>query len=149
MNYLKFTFKPDDDGTGELFAEFSANGFSGHGSAWFDKQNLCDISKEFEQYPLPTDKKPTIEGGYWGNEKPAQLSQEHLHISAYPIDSRGNLGLRIRATTDLCTDERKESQHFVAVELKTNYSAMERFAKDLQKLVTGTIKELVISENTV
>ena len=34
MGYLKLQLEPNEDGTGELFANFEADGFSGHGSAW-------------------------------------------------------------------------------------------------------------------
>ena len=137
MNQLKFTWESDDDGTGELFAEFQANGFSGIGSAWFDKINLVEESKKFEEYPITESSHPILEGGYWNEEKNAKLSQEHLHISVYPIDSRGNLGVRIRAATELLPEDRKESQHYVAVELKTTYEDIAKFAKNIRALVAG------------
>jgi hypothetical protein len=146
MNYLTLTFTSDDDGTGELFAEFAANGFSGRGSAWFDKTNLIDVSKKFEHFPIPPDNIPTIEGGFWESENTNQLYQEHLHISAYPIDSSGTIGVRIRTATALWPEDRDNAQHYVAVELKTSYEDISSFAKNLRELVAGTITELTLNE---
>ena len=39
---LILKWQPDDDGTGELFVEASANGFSGKGKAWFDSISLTE-----------------------------------------------------------------------------------------------------------
>ena len=97
--HLRLWIETDGDGTGELFAQFNVNGFSGIGSAWFDLLGLVERAKLFAQYPLPQKRPVVLEGGYWSGEKPAALLQEHLHISAYPINSRGALALKIRVAT--------------------------------------------------
>ena len=100
-DFLALHFESDDDGTGELFAEISANGFSGKGSAWFDQQSLIETIELFKQYPIPQENHPTIEGGFWeGSDSSLRLKQEHLFISLYPIDSRGKLGVSVRLTQD-------------------------------------------------
>lgn len=61
-NSLRLSLEPDDDGTCELFATVSVNGFSGNGSAWF---NLCDLekfAKEFMAYPLRPENLPITHG---------------------------------------------------------------------------------------
>ena len=147
MNELKLTWVPDDDGTGELFAEFKANGFSGHGSAWFDNIDLIQETKKFEGYPILDSNRPTIEGGFLTQEKNAKIYQEHLHISVYPIDSRGKLGVSIRAATELLAQDRKESQHYVGVEMQTHYEDISRFAKQIRALLKGQINEVILQEN--
>lgn len=146
MNYLKLTFESDDDGTGELFAEFSANGFSGHGSAWFDVGEIIEKSKRFGLYPLPTDNYPTLEGGGWESNVPSHLIDEQLYISAYPIDSRGNIGILVRASTGHYPEERKKSRHYISVEFRSCYEDLSRFAKNLPALVKGTLNELTLYE---
>ena len=146
MNQLTLKWKPDDDGTDELCAEFNANGFSGYGSAWFDKIRLLEQSKAFEEYPIDNDQRPTLEGGFWDRDQKNKLFQEHLHISAYPIDSTGHLGMQVRASTAVWPDTRKESQHYVAVELQTTYEEIGRFAKQLRALVNGTMEEITLSQ---
>jgi hypothetical protein len=149
MNYLKLRWESDDDGTGELFAEFEANGFSGHGSAWFDKISLIEKIKNFEDYPISDEKHPTIEGGFWNEKKDAGLSQEHLHISVYPIDSRGNLGVRIRVAEELWPEDRKNSQHYVGVEIVTNYKDIGKFAKNIRELLSREIDEAILYQAKV
>jgi len=55
-NNLKLSLQADDDGTGELIAEVSANGFRGKGSAWFDLQRLVAFSEELLSYPITPEK---------------------------------------------------------------------------------------------
>jgi hypothetical protein len=145
--YLKLWLETDGDGTAELFAQFSVSGFAGIGSAWFSLPSLVEHAKLFAQYPLPLEQPVTLEGGYWSSEKPDTLSQEHLHISAYPINGRGGLALRIKATTPLDKDERPQSGFYAAVEMKTNYEDMRRFSTELGSLVRGEICELTLEEN--
>ncbi len=146
--HLKLWIEADDDGTGELFAQFNVNGFSGTGSAWFDLADLAEKAKLFSQYPLPQKPPVVLEGGYWDKKARAILIQEHLHISAYPIDSRGGLALRIRVATPLGDNKRPESQFIASAEMKTTYEDISRFSKELESLARGEIREAEISENT-
>jgi hypothetical protein len=98
---LRLWIATDGDGTGELFAQFRAKEFSGIGSAWFDLVSLAEAAKLFAQFPLPKEQPPTLEGGYWKQDEPGALQQEHLHISAYPTNARGEVGIQIRVATPL------------------------------------------------
>ena len=147
--HLRLWIETDGDGTGELYAQFDVKGFSGIGSAWFDLLNLAERAKLFAQYPLSQKQSVVLEGGYWNGEKPAVLLQEHLHISAYPINSRGSLALRIRVATPLDKDDRPQSQFTAAVELKITYEDIARFAKELGSLARGEIREVTVQENEV
>jgi hypothetical protein len=142
---LKLWLETDSDGTGQLFVQFRANGFSGIGSAWFDLADLFEKSKLFAQYPLPKDQPVTLEGGYWKGDNAPTLEQEHLHISAYPTNSRGEIGLRVRVATPLGTDDRPQSQSCAAVEITTNYEALARFSKQLGFLAQGDIREVELN----
>jgi hypothetical protein len=147
MNSLILKFEADDDGTGELFAEVTSNGFSGNGSAWFDKTNLLGIIGRLNEYPIKSENYPIIEGGYWGSsQSESKLKEEHLYISFYPIDSRGNLGVRVRLVGERYSETRKESIHRVAVELMTTYEEVSKFAKRFRNLIEGKESKVVLNE---
>jgi hypothetical protein len=148
MGYLKLQLASDDDGTGELFADFESNGFAGHGSAWFDLVDLAKTAMQFEQYPLPNVPPVCLAGGYWNSDKPATLKEEHLHISAYPSNSRGGIGVRIRSAYEATMDGRA-SLHIASVELRASYEQMSHFSKSLVALARGEVKEVVLDESNV
>lgn len=148
-NNLRLKLEPDDDGTCELFAEVSVNGFCGKGSAWFNLRDLEVLSKEFMAYPLNPESLPTIAGGFWSKDKKGGLEQTHLFIKPYPIGSTGEVGVRIELATPLCESDRPESQQVVKVEIKTDYNSMESFAKQLEQLAKLQREDAVLSGNQV
>ena len=146
MGHLKLHLEPDGDGTGELFASFESNGFSGNGSAWFDLTTLAEIAKQFEQYPLPSTPPVRISGGYWQNNNPPVLKNELLHVSAYPINSRGGIGVHVRVAHEFVTTENRLSMHSAAGELKASYEQMKAFSKSLIALTREEVAEVVLDE---
>lgn len=149
MGYLKLQLESDGDGTGELFATFEANGFAGHGSAWFDLINLAETAKLFAQYPLPNSPEVCIAGGYWNNDKPAALKEELLYISAYPSNSRGGIGVKIRVAYEATTGDGHVSFHRASGELSASYELLAQFSKSLIALAHGDVKEVVLDERNV
>ncbi|MDD2319356.1 MAG: hypothetical protein PHO83_04815 [Geobacteraceae bacterium] len=147
-NRLRLSLQPDDDGTGELCAEVSANGFSGKGSAYFDLRHLAELSENFMAYPLCTERLPIIVGGYWSKNK-NELEQTHLLIKAYPIGCTGELGVRIELATPLYESDRPESQLVVKVEIKTDYNGLESFGKQLSQLAKLRREEAILMDNQV
>lgn len=146
-NSLRLSLEPDDDGTCELFATVSVNGFSGKGSAWFNLRDLEKLAKEFMAYPLRPENLPIIAGGYWNKEKKGELDQTHLLIKPYTIGSTGELGVRVELATPLCESDRPESQHVVKVEIRTDYNALESFGKQLKELSKLRLEEAILIEN--
>jgi hypothetical protein len=145
---LVLYFDADDDGTGELFAEASANGFSGFGSAWFNRSDILEFANALAAYPIPKDKPLKIAGGYWRGDVKGELEHEHLAISVYPIDFIGNLGIQVRlATAENSSDMRPESLHFVKLEIQTKYNAIAMFSKQIIALINGRIQKAIL-ENT-
>ena len=143
------TVNADDDGTAELFAQFEANGFAGNGSAWFDLLDLQTKADDFGKYPLQAAEMPCIEGGYWKKDGSKEIEQEHLHISAYPINLRGGLGVRIRASTPFQHDDELRAQHSASVELKVTYEQLGRFSSELKELARGNLKEVLLEEEPI
>ena len=146
-NSLRLTLEPDDDGTCELFAAVSANGFSGKGSAWFNLSDLDDLSKEFMAYPLRPENLPIIAGGYWSKDKKGELEQTHLLIKPYLIGSTGELGIRVELATPLDESDRPESQHVVKVEIRTAYNSLESFGRQLKELANLGRPEVLLIGN--
>ena len=144
---LTLQLEKDDDGTGELTAVFSANGFAGKGSAWFSVSDLARLAKELNKFPLPKSQPVKLEGGYFRSDAPGTLKQEHLHISVYPIGSLGAVGVHVRAATEYDSHDRPETRHFVGVEIKTSYSELERFSKKLFALVRGDCDAATLNED--
>lgn len=149
MGYLKLQFESDGDGTGELFATFKANGFAGHGSAWFDIINLAETAKLFAKYPLPNNPEIFLAGGYWNNDKPATLKEELLYISAYPSNARGGIGVKIRVAYEATIGDGHVSLHRATGELSTSYEQLAQFSKSLIALAYGDVKEVILDERNV
>lgn len=94
MNSLNFRMEAAEDGTGELFLAVDYQGFSGSSSCYVDLAALREAAKKFALYPIPADRSVRLEGGYFAPDmKP--LAQTHLHVSAVPVDSVGNVRLSV------------------------------------------------------
>ena len=142
---LVLYFDADDDGTGELFVEASANGFSGVSSAWFNRSEILEFANALAAYPISKDKFPKIAGGYWHSDVKDELKQEHLTISVYPIDSLGNLGIQVRlATAENSSEMRPESLHVVKLEIQTKYNALAMFSNQIIALINGRVEKAVL-----
>lgn len=143
-NYVKFTVKRDDDGTGEVFAEFSIKGFLGRGSAWFDMQSLSKSADEFNKFPLGDYTKPILLGGYWSKNSLSEIDQEHLAVSAYKINNTGGVAVQVRVASKLNEGMRPESQFKAVVEIETTYEYLSHFSKQLKALALGQCGEAVL-----
>lgn len=144
---LVLYFDDDNDGTGKLIAEASSNGFSGVGGAWFNNSDVLDFAKALSVYPLETSNLPKISGGFWKKDVKGELEQEHLAISVYPIDGKGNLGIRVKLATELWNEERPESQHVVKLEILTSYNALEKLSKEIVALLNKRVKKAVLQNS--
>ena len=149
MGHLRLQLASDGDGTGELFVAFEANGFSGHGSAWFDVANLAEAATQFAKYPLPKNPLVCIAGGNWSDKLPLALVEEHLHISAYPTNARGGICLRVKTIYTLTGDGQRESKYFASAELRSSYEQLRHFSNALIALTRGETEEVVLDEKDV
>jgi len=134
-DHLRLEIDHDDDGTAELFAHVEANGFSGHGSAWFDTREVAGLSAQPAQaFPLQTPVE--IKGGYWIRSEPV-LKHEHLALKFYPAGGRGVVGCQVRIASVLAADERPERQQVLHAELLTSYQQLQEFAVALGRLAAN------------
>ena len=141
---LHLRFDPDTDGTGKLLARVSVRGFTGTGGAYFSVQQIDTFSESLSTFPLPPIEHPTLTGGYWSRDIETRLEQEHLAITAYPVGSRGQVGVQVRIATELERGERPNSQQVAKLELLTTYERLARFAKELRSLAHGEANEVIL-----
>ena len=140
---LRLTLTPDDDGTAELHAEVTANGFSGRGSAWFNVSALAHLADTLQQ-AFPLSDAIELKGGYWGKENGTGLAQEHLAIRFYPAAGRGVLGCQVRLATSAQEHDRPEMQHVVRVEITTSYQELLQFSSALRNMASGLASEALL-----
>jgi len=141
---LRLNFDADTDGTGELFAQVTAKGFSGASSAWFGTVQLVEFARELaEAYPLQAENPLKLEGGFW-SKSGAVVEQLHLGLKFYPVGSVGLAGCRVSLSTSVHPHERLESQSLVAVELTVHYEQLRSFARSLEELAKGGVNEAVL-----
>lgn len=139
-NFLKLQFEQDNDGTGELIAEVFSNGYSGIGSAWFNSDTLIEFAQKLRTYPILKESPIELAGGYWDQ---GTLKETHFSFKAYPIGSKGNIGIRIKVSTPVDYD-RPENQHMTEVEISTLYSELGLFAEHVTQMVKGQTKEAIL-----
>ncbi|MDO3624454.1 hypothetical protein Q3O98_25635 [Ralstonia pseudosolanacearum] len=131
----------EGDGSGELFVEFSLNGFSGQGSAWFDLAKLEDQVRNFSEFPLSIDRLPCIRGGYW-NDDATEIQQEHVYLSARPRGLAGDVIFMVRLATPVETGMDSELNYSASAELRATYQQLSEFSTNFIRLIRSEIGEI-------
>ncbi|WP_148282220.1 hypothetical protein [Corallococcus coralloides] len=129
------------DGTVDLQARVRSGAFSGQGSDEFDVETLRGFASALTAFPLGAEARRGIVAASWQVSDRGRREQVHVALSAYPINSRGELGVRVRVATRANTHDRPEATHVAEVELTTGYSAPGRFAEQLTSLLDGRVEE--------
>ena len=137
---LRLTIAFDDPWGAELSVSVSVDGFAGHGSAWFDPQRLRDLAAQLSQ-AFPLTETLGLQGGYLAADS-ADVVEEHLGLSFYPVAGRGVLACQVRLSGD--SSERPEARSMLRVELLSSYQALQEFARDLMQLADGLRDEAVL-----
>ena len=130
-----------DGNTAELFVRFITSAFSGQSSAWFSLEDLKLFAKAFDQYPINPHTPPIIEGGYWDSTGKT-IRQEHLHISAYPKGSLGDLDLLVRLAVPTEDPSEMKLKNSASAVFSTNYEQMAEFSRSLIALTAGQTVEV-------
>ena len=140
--FLTLWFSDDGDGTGTLDVEAGTDGFSGRSHAYFNKDEISRFAVALSKYPLLRDHGCSLTSGF--GESRDRPAQEHVGIDAYPVNSRGYIGLQVRMATAVWTDTRPESQRIAQLEIVTTYEPLARFSKDLLAVLDGTLSEATL-----
>jgi hypothetical protein len=146
---LSLKFNDDGDGTGELTADATVDGYSLRGSAYFGIGQLKEFAKAIAKFPLPERAICQIAGGFYSKKERGKLEQEHLGIDVYPVDHRGHIGIQLRAATELWQDTRPDSQKIAKLEIITTYEPLAKFSRDLVSLLDGSIGEITLEGETI
>jgi hypothetical protein len=140
-DFLELRFLPDAEEFGKLLAQVRVGDFAGAGAAWFGVHRIDAFAESLCSYPLPATEPLTLAGGYGRKKK---RDQENLAIVAYPVASRGQIGVQVRIATELQRGDRRSSQAAVQVELLTTYESLRRFANQLRLLAHGEVDSAVL-----
>ena len=141
-DHLCLTYDRSSDGTGELRATVVADGFAGHGSAWFADERLLSFADSLLSFPLPAKGLSPLQGGYWGMGSPGELVQCHLSLQVYPVGHRGNIGCRVALRQPIAPAVQVPNS--VEVELSVSYQSLLAFSATLKHLVLGEVQEAVL-----
>ncbi len=141
---LRLTLYRDSYGTGELRVEASGGGFAGVGSAYFDLVRLGEFAAALGAFPLAAEP-VKLEGGFW---EQGRLYQCHVSLYARQVDRRGAVAIRVALATDMWKGGDPERQSRVALEIPTDYAALQRFSRDMQRLVDGEVDEAVLGPSS-
>jgi hypothetical protein len=87
-NSLSLSYEPEDSWHGHLKASVEADGFKGHGSAWFSVDRLRAFVIAMDALPISAGSEPKLEGGQWGEKG---VEQVHLGLRIVPFDGTGTL----------------------------------------------------------
>ena len=135
---LHVAYQPDDDGTGKIIATVKSGEFSARGAAWFDP---IDVKRTFvavlRSFPLTATTPALIEGGFWSKERPGSLEQCHLRIVVRPYNSRGTLLVHVDLSSEVWSRPDADLQSLATVRFTTEYTAVDRFAQELEAVLDG------------
>jgi len=142
---LRLTLNRDSDGTGELVAEVSADGFSGVGSAWFNLSELLAFGQLLATtYPLLPGQVYELKGGVWSSVNHNTLDFACLWLRFYPVGLHGMVGCQISLATPPNEQGCTQRQHTVTVELRTYYEQLRTFGLAFAGLVSGDLNEITL-----
>lgn len=141
MPTLRVVYEPEDEWHGELRAWVEANGFAGHGAAWFPRQALDEFCDSLSAYPLSADRPPHLQGGYWDREA-AKLTDVHLSIRVDILSPTGRLALSVVVADRIGGGGGPPgSAHEAKTWFDIGYNDLSRFQAQLRKVLAGTVDE--------
>jgi hypothetical protein len=135
---LQVAYQADDDGTGKIIAIVKSGDFSARGAAWF---NPIHVKRTFvaalRSFPLTATNPALIEGGFWSKESPGSLEHCHLRIAVRPYDIRGTLLVHVDLSSEVWTTPDADLQNLATVRFTTEYTAVDRFAREFEQVLDG------------
>jgi len=142
LSYLRLQFQDEEDGTGKLLARAEADGFAGEAGAYFGVDELEAFAGAIAAYPLPSDSRPCIAGGFLNGQ--GELTQEHVSMTVFAVDARGHLCVRVCMATEVWGQTRFEPRHSAKIEILTTYEPLAQFSRALVALVRGAVDEALL-----
>lgn len=130
----------DGDGIGRLTIVAQSLGFGGIGRAWIDREAVVGFADRLTSFPLPEDESVVLKGGIGGSAD----YQAMIGLVATPLDTRGQVDVRIHLANDVLADRPPEGRYETRMHLLTTYPNLDRFARDLRLLIDGTLASAVL-----
>jgi len=142
---LRITYRPDDDGTGQITATARSGAFSGQGSAWGNPDSVKHaFVAGLRAFPLTSASPPTVEGGFWSREKQGSLDQCHLRITIKPLNTRGTLPVHLELASEVQKTPDADLQNCATIRFLAEYEAVRGFAEQLERVLYGESEEAVL-----
>jgi len=142
---LRITYRPDDDGTGQIIAAVKSGAFSAQGSAWFNPDGVKNtFVVGLRAFPLSSTNPPMIEGGFWSGDGRGILDQCHLRITIKPYNTRGTLLVHVDLASEVWKTPDADLQNCATIRFLTEYAAVGGFAEQLERVLDGEIDEAVL-----
>jgi hypothetical protein len=138
---LQMKFESGDDGAGELFVSFRAKAFSGESSAWVTQEQIAAFVSELSKYPLDANSLPALVGGFYDSTANDVL-QEHIHISAKPQGSLGEIALLVRLAVPDESSKELRLKYSSSVYILTEYHQVSELCRELLALASGELREV-------
>src|SRR5688500_6027608 len=142
---LRLSYRPDDDGTGEIVSTLRSGAFSAQGSAWFNPNWVTNTSvASLRAFPLSSADPPVLEGGFWSAESRDSLEQCHLRITIKPYNSRGTLLVQVDLGSEVWETPDADLQNCATVRFLSEYAAIDGFAGQLKRVLDGECAEAIL-----
>jgi hypothetical protein len=140
---LKVSYRPDDDGTGEVIAVATVGAFSARGSAWVGRVHVKQtFLTALRTFPLTPADPPLVEGGVWNGS--GLLDQCFLRITVKPYDLRGRLLVHAELASEVWVPEDADLQNRASVRFLTEYAAVDRFAEEFEQVLDGKLEVAIL-----
>lgn len=146
-DHLRLTYRADDDGTGEVTATASAQGWSGRSSGYVNDFRLTDLASALRQYPLSSEEPPRLVTGYGSEDQGDEFRTIDLQV--VPIGSHGQVVADIHLATFVWPGDRVPIGPSAHIVLPTSYQRVAEFADQLDGLRDGRQEAAVLLGETL
>jgi hypothetical protein len=146
---LRITYRPDDDGTGQIVGTAQSGEFFAQGAAWFDATHVKEtFVASLRAFPFTSADPPMIEGGFGSREIRGSLEQCHLRITIKPYNTRGTLLVHVYLASPSWKSPDVDLQNSATIRFLTEYEAVNKFANEIGDVVDGVKEQAILVGTT-
>jgi hypothetical protein len=138
-NQLRLSLVIDEDQSCKLELEFQCDGFQGAGSAWFNLGDVFAFFQSINVFPLQSEKRYRLAGGYF-NADGSALKEQHLLIEVSQLTQAGKLRLDLSAAVPINDDAFHSSRSSVPI----TYQELAQLSDAGVALCQGTCEEFIL-----
>lgn len=145
MDSVRLTFEPENEWSGELFAEAKVSGFAARGSAWFNRPSIKEFFDGLARYPLAEDDRIELVGGV-GVSPDGIPEHVRLRLSVSPFGSRGLLLVQVDLSEEAILSGPADLIQSASLKFITTYGALDRFRSSSGALLEGGREAVLFGE---